>query len=111
MPRLFSSFACTAMLVACANATPSTPALWRVCDQDNCLYLLGSFHALQPSDYPLSKAVEEAYIDAELLAFEVAPDQMLSPELARQIQSAGFLPANEKLQQYLPAQTWQLILN
>ena len=112
MKHWLFSFTCTAFLVACANAaTPSTPAIWRVCDQDNCLYLLGSFHALQPSDYPLSKAVQDAYKDAELLAFEVAPDQMLSPELARQIQLAGFLPANDKLQEFLPEQTWQLILN
>jgi uncharacterized protein YbaP (TraB family) len=110
MKRMLLSVTCAAFLVACANAKPSTPAIWRVCDQDNCLYLLGSFHALQASDYPLSQAVQDAYKDAELLAFEVSPEQMLSPDLARQMQQAGFLPASEKLQQHVPEKTWQLVL-
>ncbi len=115
MKHWLLTFACTVALVACANATPistsSTPAIWSVCDQDNCLYLLGSFHALQPTDYPLSKTVQDAYIDAEMLVFEVAPDQMLSPDLARQMQLAGFLPTGENLQKYVPEETWQLILD
>lgn len=113
MKHWLLTFACTVALVACANATTtsSKPAIWRVCDQNNCLYLLGSFHALQPTDYPLSKTVQDAYMDAEILVFEVAPDQMLSPDLARQMQLAGFLPTGENLQQYVPEKTWQLILN
>jgi uncharacterized protein YbaP (TraB family) len=39
-----------------ANAPPR-PLLWKVSDQDNDLYLLGSFHALKPSDYPVAPAV------------------------------------------------------
>lgn len=101
---------CSVALVACANAKPSTPAIWKACDSDNCLYLLGSFHALKPSDYPLSQVVQDAYTDAELLAFEVAPEQLQSIDLARQMQQAGFLPASENLQQHLPEKTWQLLL-
>ncbi|MBP7370639.1 MAG: TraB/GumN family protein [Arenimonas sp.] len=100
--------AVTAM--ACANAKPSNPAIWKVCDQDNCLYLLGSFHALQPSDYPLSQAIQNAYTDAELLAFEITPEQMQSAELAKQMQQSALLSSNESLQAKLPPQTWQLLL-
>lgn len=57
------------------------PLLWKACDADNCLYLLGSFHALKSSDYPLSTDVDAAFADAEKLVFEVPPQEMQSPEL------------------------------
>jgi uncharacterized protein YbaP (TraB family) len=110
MKASLMSIVCSLALVACANAKPSTPAIWKACDSDNCLYLLGSFHALKPSDYPLSQVVQDAYKDAELLAFEVAPEQLQSTAVARQMQQAGLLPASEKLQQHLPEKTWQLLL-
>jgi hypothetical protein len=36
-----------------AGYHPPKPLLWKVSDGDNDLYLLGSFHALKPSDYPV----------------------------------------------------------
>lgn len=102
--------ACMATIAACASATPSTPALWRVSDADNSLYLLGSFHALKPGDYPLSQTVTDAYADAELLVFEIAPEQLQSPELAAQMLQAAMLPANQSLQGMLPEKTWLSLL-
>ena len=66
------------LLTGCARATPSTPALWKVSDADNSLYLLGSFHFLKPGDYPLSNKIEAAMQDAEYLLFELAPQEMQS---------------------------------
>ncbi len=96
-----------ACLAACASAKPSTPALWRVSDADNSLYLLGSFHALKPSDYPLSNAVSDAYTDAEFLVFEISPKQLQSPELSAKIAQMALLPAGKSLQSLLPGKTWQ----
>ena len=90
--------ACMAAIASCASAKPSTPALWRVSDADNSLYLLGSFHALKPGDYPLSQTVMDAYADAELLVFEIAPEQLQSPDLETQMLQAAMLPANQSLQ-------------
>lgn len=95
-----------ACLTACASAKPSSPVLWRVSDADNSLYLLGSFHALKPSDYPLSKAVNDAYADAELLVFEMAPEQLQSPKLPARIAQVAVLPAGNNLQSLLPDKTW-----
>ena len=53
----------------------------RACDADNCLYLLGSFHLLRSTDYPLSQDVDAAFADAEQLVFEIPPQEMESPEL------------------------------
>ncbi|MBP6533447.1 MAG: TraB/GumN family protein [Arenimonas sp.] len=99
-----------ASIAACASAKPSTPALWRVSDADNSLYLLGSFHALKSGDYPLSQTVSDAYADAELLVFEIAPEQLQSPELAAEMLQAAMLPANQSLQGMLPEKTWLSLL-
>ena len=98
------------LLAACAQAeAPSAQRalLWRVSDADNSLYLLGSFHALKPDDYPLPPAVDAAFAEAESLAFEVPPAEMESPELAKQMMAAGILPEGKNLQSMLPARTWQ----
>ncbi len=63
-----------------SNPAP-VPLLWKACDADNCLYLLGSFHVLKSTDYPLSKDVDAAFADAEKLVFEIPPQEMESPEL------------------------------
>ena len=108
--RKAMAVACMAVIAACASAKPSSPAIWRVSDADNSLYLMGSFHALKSSDYPLSKAVNDAYADAELLAFEIAPEQLQSPELVRAMQQSAMLPATQSHQGMLPENTWQDLL-
>ena len=97
------------LLSACAQAEAPTPAralLWRVSDADNSLDLLGSFHALRGEDYPLPAAVDAAFAESEALAFEVPPAEMESPELAKQMMSAGMLPEGQTLQSKLTAATW-----
>jgi len=44
--------------------------LWRVSDEDNTLYLLGSIHITNRGTYPLSRAIMNAYEDAEHIAVE-----------------------------------------
>ncbi len=100
---------CMGFLTACASAKPSTPAIWRVSDADNSVYLLGSFHALKPSDYPLSKTINDAYADAELLVFEMAPEQLQSPDLRAKIEQKAALPAGQSVQKILPEPTWQAL--
>lgn len=85
------------LLTGCARATPSTPALWKVSDADNSLYLLGSFHFLKPDDYPLSNKIEAAMRDAENLLFELAPQEMQSPELPAAMLKAGMRQDGKQL--------------
>ncbi len=72
-----------------AADAPPVPLLWRACDVDNCLYLLGALHLLKPSDYPLAREVEAAFTDAERLLFEVAPGEMDSPAAQRHMLAAA----------------------
>ena len=100
---------CLAIATGCVVGKPSTPAIWKVSDADNSLYLLGSFHALRPGDYPLSPAINAAYADAELLVFELAPTQLQSPELPAKIAQMAALPAGVTLQGLLPEKTWMAL--
>lgn len=123
MPRFFRSSALASALLAAvfavassSGAAPKTPAsaatpsspvplLWKVSDADNAIYLLGSFHLLKADDYPLSKDVDAAFDDAESVAFEVAPSEMASPQLAMSMVRAGLRTDGKPLSETLPPET------
>lgn len=106
---LLLSFATVVLVAAAAHAAPSqatagapVPLLWKVSDADNSLYLLGSFHLLKPSDYPLSKDVDAAFADAESVVFEMSPEEMASPALAMQMGQAALRTDGSQLDGDLP---------
>lgn len=84
-----------------AAPTAPVPLLWKACDADNCLYLLGSFHLLKQSDYPLSKDVDAAFADAEQLVFEIPPQEMESPELQQTMLMAAMRSDGSQLRSEL----------
>jgi uncharacterized protein YbaP (TraB family) len=87
--------------------SPPRPLLWKVSDGDNDVYLLGSFHALKTSDYPLAASVDAAFEDAELVAFEIPPEEMTSPALGQAMLAAAMQPSGRSLQQTLDEQQWR----
>jgi uncharacterized protein YbaP (TraB family) len=92
-----------------ATASPPVPLLWKVSDADNSVYLLGSFHLLKPTDYPLSQDVDAAFADAESLVFEMPPEEMSSPALAMQMSQAAVRGDGTQLNGELPASTVALL--
>lgn len=90
-----------------AAAEPPKALLWKVSDGDNRVYLLGSFHALKESDYPLGAPIEAAFADAETVAFEISPEEMNSAELPIKMVNAARLPAGKTLQHTISAPSWQ----
>jgi uncharacterized protein YbaP (TraB family) len=92
---------------ACAAQSPPKPLLWKLSDGDNSIYLLGSFHALKPADYPVAPSVNAAFADAEAVVFEISPQEMASPDLFGKMVSAARLPAGQTLEQSMPAASWQ----
>ncbi|HZH44947.1 MAG TPA: TraB/GumN family protein [Lysobacter sp.] len=76
--------------IAAPVPTPPRPLLWKVSDGDNVLYLLGSFHLLSKQDYPLSQDVESAFADAELVYFEISPEEMA------RVNASNALPARSE---------------
>jgi uncharacterized protein YbaP (TraB family) len=85
------------------------PLLWEVSDGDNKVYLLGSFHALKPSDYPVAPQVDAAFRDAELVAFEVPPEEMTSPDLGMEMMQAAMQPQGGSLEAAVGPELWQRV--
>ena len=90
-------------------AEPPVPLLWKVSDADNSVYLLGSFHLLKPTDYPLSADVDAAFKDAESLVFEMTPEEMSSPALAMQMGQAALRTDGTTLNSELSPETVALL--
>lgn len=98
------------MLMISANAVCAEapkPLLWKVSDANNSLYLLGSFHMLKTSDYPLAKSTDLAFDDAEQLYFELSPEEMNNPALGQKMAQAAMRTDGKTLQQSLSAETWK----
>ena len=89
-----------------ASAEPPKPLLWKVSDADNSIYLLGSFHMLKESDYPLSDSTYAALEDAEQVVFELAPAEMSDPALGQKMGAAAMRTDGKSLQESLPEATW-----
>lgn len=99
-----------ALFLLCApnvQSEPPKPLLWQVSDDDNSVYLLGSFHMLKESDYPLAASVEEAFDAAEKIYFEISPEEMDDPEIARKMVQTGIFADGKTLQQSLKPETWR----
>lgn len=71
-------FSCGSALArdAMPAASRPVPLLWKACDADNCVYLLGSFHVLKANDYPLSPDIDAALAKSSLVVFEISPADM-----------------------------------
>ncbi|MDH5834038.1 TraB/GumN family protein [Luteimonas kalidii] len=116
-PRLIRSLLAATALVAFAGALHAdtartdapVPLLWKVSDDDNALYLLGSFHLLKPDDYPLSRDVDAAFADAEKVVFEIPPEELGSPALGMQMGQAALRTDGTGLDSELPAETRQAL--
>lgn len=60
----------------CADEPGHPVTMWKVAGASNSIYLLGSIHLLRSQDYPLPRAIDAAYDDAEVLIMEVDMDDM-----------------------------------
>ena len=82
---------------------PPVPLLWKVSDGDSALYLLGSFHLLAKSDYPLSGDVDRAFADAESLVFEVTPEELEDPSVTGKMLALASSDPSSSVARALPA--------
>lgn len=107
-PKLALALGVTLLVAssACVAQSSPKPMLWKVSDGDNSLYLLGSFHALKPADYPLAASVDAAFADAEALAFEMSPEEMNSPTLGAKLVGAARLDNGQTLKSSITPAEW-----
>jgi len=71
--------------------------LWLIPGQHNHVYVMGSFHLLRASDYPLAPEFEAAYSDAEALCMEIDFDDMDEGALALKTLELARMPAGSSL--------------
>lgn len=88
-----------------AGLAPPVPLLWKVSSDAGAVYLLGSFHLLKPTDYPLSADVDAAFDDADRLVFEITPEEMDSPTLGMKMAQAAMRSDGTLLGSELPEET------
>lgn len=84
---------------------PPVPLLWKVTDDDNSLWLLGAFHLLKESDYPLSPDIARAFFEAEKLVFELAPEELDGPHTQARFMAAAQFSDGRELGDVLPPVT------
>lgn len=89
-----------------AWAQPPVPLLWKVSGAQGSVYLLGSFHLLKESDYPLAPSVDAALADVKEVYFEVSPQEAQSPALAEKMNRVAMRTNGKTLQQSLSPKTW-----
>lgn len=94
------------------KATPPVPLLWKVTGPgDSRVYLLGSFHLLRSTDYPLSTDVEQAFAASKRVVFELSPQDMQSPQLTQKMLQAAMRTDGTELKRDLDAATWTKLQN
>lgn len=99
MRRLVLAFASLVLAIPMAGSAPAPqpaarPLLWKVSDADSTVYLLGSFHLLKKSDYPLPADIDRAFDDAERLVFEIAPEELHDPALPMKMAQRAMQPGD-----------------
>jgi len=87
----------------------STGFLWKVSDEDNSVYLLGSIHVANYDIYPLSEAMMQAYAESVLLVVEVDLTDDAEMDIEELVMSQGFYHDGTTLQDVLDEETYALV--
>jgi len=102
---LFALFSLTVTVAAEAKKS----CLWEIKTDRNSVYLLGSLHLMKKEAYPLSRAIEKAYDNSEIIVFETDLDAMNEPAFQLKMMSAGMYPDGNTLSKNLPEKTYLLL--
>lgn len=82
--------------------------LWKIKSDKNSIYILGSIHFLKKENYPLDKAIEEAFESTKKLVMEIDLESA-TPEKAQKIMlEKGLYRDGTTLQQNVEKETYDL---
>ena len=93
------------------NTSTNLHCVWKVTGTSNTVYLVGSIHLLKPSDYPLAAAIEAAFTNSQIVAFETDIGKMEDPALQLGILGKVTLPEDQTLEDQLSPETWKAFTN
>jgi hypothetical protein len=82
-------------------------SLWKVEGKQATVYLLGSVHALQEKDYPLPPVIENAFTNAQIVAFETDIGELENPATAMKMMNKSQLPEGQTLENVLSPEIYK----
>jgi uncharacterized protein YbaP (TraB family) len=94
-------------LPAAEVAPPRKHCLWRVTNARAPFYLLGSVHALKPSDYRRVPVIEEAIKQSHLILFEIDPKE--NEAFGKKLLEAAKLPKGQLIQSKISPKTYDYL--
>ena len=107
------SLLCAAVAIALTvlHATPASARdfLWKVTGKTGTVYLVGSVHMLSQDFYPLSKTLDEAFKEADLLVEEADLAELLAPQAQLLMLSRGMLASNQTLDKVISPETFAAV--
>ncbi|MCP4895920.1 MAG: TraB/GumN family protein [bacterium] len=103
---MFSAVTSSAQTVA-LQLEEQTHFLWQVKGVACNGYLLGSVHAAKADLFPLDPVIEEAFVEAEIIVFEVDMADLTSAAL--KMMEQGSLKGDETLQSILSPETYAAV--
>lgn len=107
-----SVFLTPALVKAQGNFKQSTNVLhclWKAEGASNVVYLLGSIHLLQATNYPLPAVIESAFSNSQIAVFETDIDKMEEPAEQMAMMSKIMLPQGETLRQNLSSNVYESV--
>lgn len=91
--------ACMADSAGAITHIRSTPALWRVADEDTTIYLFGTIHALPPGVQWYRGKVAKAFESADELVTEIDPSEAAA--MQSEVVAMGTLPQGQTLRELM----------
>lgn len=101
-------------LPAAAQQQPARVAshlpLWKLEGKTNSVYLLGSIHLLNKTNYPLAAPIETAFKEARVVAFETDIGALSEPDTQMKMIEKMRLPEGQTLKDQLSAETYAALM-
>jgi len=95
-------------LLAEENIHNNDACIWKIVSDNNTLYLMGSIHFLQQSDYPLDEKYYRCFEDAENVVFELHYDSTQTPAFQQYTVLKAFCPKGETFQSMVSDSTYDI---
>jgi len=84
--------------------------LWKLEGKTNSVYLLGSIHLLNKTNYPLAAPIETAFKEGRVVAFETDIGAMSEPDTQMKMIEKMQLPEGQTLKDQLSAETYAALM-
>lgn len=98
------------LLLFSAHLCAESP-VWKVSKGEHSLYLGGTMHLLQKSDFPLPQAFENAYKNADIYVFEADEQELQQPDMQGKMMQMLTYQDGSTFRDKLSPETSQAVIN